>query len=340
MKIIVDAFGGDNAPLEILKGCALALQELDMEILLTGDAKVIRKVAEENGISLERMEIVHAPEVITMEEHAGEIMKSKRGCSMAEGLRRLAAGEGDAFVTAGSTGALVVGATRIVRRLKGIKRPALAPVMPSDTGMFMLIDCGANVECKPENLQQFGLMGSVYMEQVMGVKNPRVGLANIGTEETKGGELQQQALALLKKTPVNFVGNVESRDIPAGVADVVVSDGFTGNIILKLYEGLATVMMKNIKRIFYSNFKTKIGALLIKKDMYSFKKKMDYNEYGGAPLMGISKPVFKSHGSSNANTFRNALRNTYLFVQKDVVGKISDSLASMKLEEDGQDSRE
>ena len=327
MKIIVDAFGGDNAPVEILKGCALALEEFsDLSILLTGSEEVIRKVCAEQNISLDRMEIVDAPQVITMEEHAGEIMRSKRDCSMAQGLRRLAAVE-----TAGSTGALVVGATLIVKRIKGIKRAALAPIMPNDKGFFMLIDCGANVECKAENLQQFGMMGSIYMDKVMGVKNPRVGLVNVGTEETKGGDLQLETFELLKNhTPVNFVGNVEAREIPRNGADVVVTDGFTGNVILKLYEGVAMTMMRNIKRIFLTNLKTKLAAAMVKSNLAGFKKKMDYNEYGGAPLMGISKPVFKSHGSSDANTFRNALRNTYRFVKGDVVSEISSALAQMK----------
>ena len=333
MKIIVDAFGGDNAPLEILKGCSRAVRDLGVSILLTGSEKEIRRVAEENGVPLAGMGIVDAPDVITMEEHAGEIMRSKKDCSMAVGLKLLAEGKGDAFITAGSTGALVVGATRLVKRIKGIKRPALAPCMPNDKGFFMLIDCGANVECKPEYLQQFALMGSIYMERVMGVENPRVGLANVGTEDTKGGPLQHDTFALLKETPVNFIGNIEAREIPMDAADVVVADGFTGNMILKLYEGVAITMMKNLKRIFLSTTKTKIGALLLKDSMASFKKKMDYNEYGGAPLIGIAKPVFKSHGSSDAKTFFNAIRNTYQYVKGDVVGQISSALASMNQEE-------
>ncbi len=330
MRIIVDAFGGDNAPLEILKGCARAVQELGVSILLTGSEQEIRRVADENQLSLAGMGIIDAPDVITMEEHAGEIMRSKKDCSMAVGLRQLAAGKGDAFITAGSTGALVVGATLLVKRIKGIKRPALAPCMPNDKGFFMLIDCGANVECKPENLQQFALMGSIYMNRVMGVENPRVGLVNVGTEDTKGGPLQHETFALLKETPVNFVGNIEARDIPVDAADVVVADGFTGNVILKLYEGVSMTMMKNLKGIFLSTTKRKIGALLLKDGMASLKKKMDYNEYGGAPLMGIAKPVFKSHGSSDAKTFFNAIRNTYQYVQGDVVGQISAALGSIK----------
>ncbi len=214
MKIIVDAFGGDNAPLEILKGCEMAVKELDIDILLTGQEAVIRKVAAENGISLDRMEIAEAPDVITMDDSPKSIMKEKSQCSLAEGLRRLAAGDGDAFVSSGNSGALVFGANMIVKRIRGVKRVAFAPVLPKDEGFFMLIDGGANVECRPEMLQQFGMMGAAYMEHVMGVPNPRVALANVGTEDHKGGELQLESFALLQKSPVNFIGNIEARDIP------------------------------------------------------------------------------------------------------------------------------
>ena len=247
MKIIVDAFGGDNAPLEILKGCQMAVEELDIDILLTGSEKIIRQVAAENNISLNRMEIAEAPDVMTMDDSPKSIMKEKSGCSLAEGLRRLAAGDGDAFVSSGNSGALVFGANMIVKRIKGVKRVAFAPVMPKDDGFFMLIDGGANVECRPEMLQQFGMMGAAYMEHVMGVKNPRVALANVGTEDHKGGELQLEAFQLLKNTPVNFIGNIEARDIPIDAGDVIVCDGFTGNVILKLYEGVALTLMKKIK---------------------------------------------------------------------------------------------
>ena len=272
MKIIVDAFGGDNAPLEILKGCADAVRELDIDILLTGDETIIRRVAEENAISLDRMEIAHTESVITMEDHAGEIMKSKSDSSMALGLKKLATGEGDAFISAGNSGALIVGATLIIKRIKGIKRVAFSPVIPKKEGFFMLIDSGANVDCKPEMLQQFGIMGSIYMNKVMGVKDPRVALANIGTEEHKGGELQHEAFQLLKNAPVNFVGNIEAREIPYDAGDVIVADGFTGNCILKLYEGVAMCMMGLIKDIFTKNLKNKIAASLILPDMKELKK--------------------------------------------------------------------
>ncbi len=330
MKIIVDAFGGDNAPLEILKGCAQAVEELDLDIMLTGREDEIRRVAKENAISLNRMEIIDVPDVITMEEHAGEIMKSKSNCSMAEGLRRLAAGEGDAFISAGNSGALVVGATLIVKRIKGIKRIAFAPIMPKNDGCFMLIDSGANVECKADMLRQFGVMGSIYMQKVMNIKNPRVALANIGTEEHKGGELQHEAFAMLKDSAINFIGNIEARDIPNDAGDVIVADGFTGNIILKTYEGVAMMLLGKLKTIFTKSAVNKLAAAIVLKDVKALKKTIDYNEYGGAPLMGCAKPVFKSHGSAKAKTFYNALRLTKAYVAGGVVNEIASSIADYK----------
>lgn len=330
MKIIVDAFGGDNAPLEILKGCAEAVQELDIDILLTGSEAEIHRVAKENNISLNRMEIADTPVVITMEDHAGEILKSKANSSMALGLKKLAAGEGDAFLSGGNSGALVVGTTMIVKRIKNIKRVAFAPVLPKRKGFFMLIDCGANVECKPEMLRQFGVMGSIYMNKVMEVQNPRVGLANIGTEEHKGGELQHEAYALLKESKLNFVGNIEAREVPDDAAEVVVTDGFTGNMLLKMYEGVSTTMMRMIKEIFTKNGKNKLAASLVLKDMAAMKKTMDYNEYGGAPIMGAAKPVFKTHGSAKAKTVKNALRLTKAYVAGNVVDEITASVAAYK----------
>ncbi len=334
MKIIVDAFGGDNAPLEIIKGCAEATKELDIDIMLAGSEAEIRRVAQENQISLDRIEIADAPDVITMEDAAGDIMKAKSNSSMAVGLKKLAAGEGDAFLSAGNSGALVVGATMIVKRIKGVKRVAFAPVMPKDKGFFMLIDSGANVDCKPEMLRQFGVMASIYVEKVMGVKNPRVGLANVGVEDHKGGELQHAAFALLKDSPVNFIGNIEARDIPYDAADVIVADGFTGNCILKLYEGVAMLMMGKIKEIFKKSAKNMIAASLIMKDLKGLKKEMDYNEYGGAPIMGAAKPVFKAHGSSKAKTIKSALRLTKAYVEGNVVQEIADSIQALKGEGD------
>lgn len=326
MKIIVDAFGGDNAPLEIIKGCSLAVEEYGYNIVLVGPENEIQKVAKENNLSLKNMEIVNADEVITMEDSADSVIKSKKESSMSVGLNLLSTGKGDAFISAGNSGALVVGATMLVKRIKGIKRCAFAPVMPKDDGFFMLIDSGANLDCRPEMLYQFGVMGSIYMEKVMGVNQPRIGLANVGTEEHKGSDLQHETFRLLKDSNLNFIGNIEARDIPIDAADVVVSDGFTGNIILKMYEGVALTLLNKIKDMFKKNIKTKLAASLLLNDMKELKKQVDYNEFGGAPIVGISKPVFKAHGSAKAKAFKNALKLTAAYVENDVVSEITNAL--------------
>lgn len=326
MKIIVDAFGGDNAPLEIIKGCALAVDEYGFNIVLVGPKGKIEDVANKNKISLKNMEIVNADEIITMEDSADTVIKTKKESSMAIGLKLLSKGEGDAFISAGNSGALVVGATLLVKRIKGIKRCAFAPILPKDDGFFMLIDSGANVECRPEMLYQFGVMGSIYMDKVMGINKPRIGLANVGTEEHKGSELQQNTFKLLQDSNLNFIGNIEARDIPIDAADVVVSDGFTGNIILKMYEGVALTLLNKIKGLFNKNLKTKLSAFLVLSDMKELKKQIDYNEFGGAPIIGISKPVFKAHGSAKAKTFKNALKLTASYVENNVISEISTEL--------------
>lgn len=327
MIIIVDAFGGDNAPVEIIKGCELAVKEYEINIKLVGKKSIINKVIEENNICKNNIEIVDAPDVINMDDKPGDIIRSKKDSSMALGLRMLANGEGDAFVSAGNSGALVMGATTIVKRIKGVKRPAFAPIIPKEDGFFMLIDCGANVDCKPNMLKQFAVMGSIYMEKVMKIKKPRVGLANVGTEENKGGDLQKQAFTILKESNnINFIGNIEARDIPVDAADVVVTDGFTGNIILKTYEGVASTLMKKIKEVFSKNIRTKLAASIVYSDFKKMKKELDYNEYGGAPVIGIRAPVFKAHGSSNADTFKNAIKLLISYVDENVVSEISSNL--------------
>lgn len=330
MKIIVDAFGGDNAPLEIIKGSAMAVEEYNLDIVLVGSKEIIEKVAAENNISLKRMEIIDVQQVITMEDAPTDVIKSKKNCTMAEGFKLVASGYGDAFVSAGNSGAMVVGATMYVKRIKGVKRCAFAPVIPNSNGCFMLIDSGANVDCRPEMLTQFGIMGSIYMNKVMNINNPRVGLANVGTEEHKGGELQQEAFLQLKESNLNFVGNLEARDIPLDGAEVVVADGFTGNIILKMYEGVAVMLLGMFKGALTQNLKAKIAASMILPEMRQLKKKIDYNEYGGAPIIGISKPVFKAHGNSKALTFKNAIRLASEYVNKDVVGEITKAFAKDK----------
>lgn len=324
MRVIVDAFGGDNAPLEILKGCAEAEKELGITILLAGNGEIIRKVAAENQIDISNMEIIEAEEVITMEDDATSVVKAKKNSSMAVGMKALAEGKADAFAGAGNSGAMVVGATMIVKRIKGVKRVSFSAVIPKSEGFLMLSDAGANVECRPEMIDQFALMSSVYMKKVMGVENPRVGLANVGTEEHKGGEFQHECYALLKENQdINFVGNIEAREIPYDAADVVVCDGFTGNIIVKLYEGVAMALMSKIKSVFKKNLKTKLAAAAVLPEMKELKKSMDYNEYGGAPILGASKPVFKIHGSAKAKTVVSALKLTKAYAETNIIDDIS-----------------
>lgn len=326
MKIIVDCFGGDNAPSEILKGSALAVKELDVDIVLTGDKEKIEKCARENNISLERMEIEDCPDVITMEDDAKSVLKAKSNSSMAVGFRLLNEGRGDAFVSAGNTGAIAVGATLITKRIKGIIRPAIASVMPSVTTPFVLMDCGANAQCRSEMLCQFALLGSIYMEKIMGVKNPKVALANNGSESTKGTPLQIETYEKLSEGNVNFVGNIEGRAIPFGDADVVVADGFSGNLILKTYEGTAKALMGSIKNIFTRNLRSKLAYLAIKDGIDDLKTQFDYKEYGGAVMLGVKKPVIKSHGSADARTFKNAIRQAVLFLSHDLISTIENQL--------------
>ncbi len=326
MKVIVDGFGGDNAPAEVLKGCALAVKEYGVSLIVTGDVQKLQATARENGVSLENIEFENATQVITMEDEPTDVVKAKGDCSMAVGLKLLKEGRGDAFVSAGNTGALVVGSSTLVGRIKGIKRAALAPMLPTTKGMYMLMDSGANLECRPEMLVQFGIMGSVYMSKIAGIQNPRVGVVNVGTEPTKGTELELAANDLFKLAPVNCIGNVEARELPLGGCEVAVTDGFTGNVILKLTEGLAKGFSSNIKKMLFKNTATKLAALMLKSGLNDFKKSMDYTEYGGAPLMGIAKPVIKAHGSSDANAFKNAIRQAKAFSEQNVIGEIEAGL--------------
>ena len=269
-----------------------------------------------------------------MHDKPTDILKSKRGTSLGLAMDLVANGEADAFVSAGSTGAIMAGATFIVKRIKGIERPAIGTVIPTMTDRkLLLMDAGANAECRPEMLRQFGIMASLYLENVEGLNNPEIGLLNIGTEDTKGGPLQIEAYKLLEESPVNFVGNIEARELPAGVCDAVISDGFTGNVVLKLYEGVASNMMKLIKRTLMSTFRSKIAALLAKKSLYSLKDKMNYDDIGGAPLLGVKKPVIKAHGSSNADAIKNAIRQAKICAENDVAGKISADLQKIAADE-------
>ena len=270
------------------------------------------------------LEIVDARDVISMEEEPKSILKEHKDCSMAVGLRRLAEGEGDAFVSAGSTGALIMGGTFFVKRIRGVSRAALAAIAPTDKGPFMLIDSGANVECRPDMLLQFAHMGSLYMTAVMNQGRPAtVGLLNVGTEDHKGGELQHEAFALLKESGLHFVGNVEARDVPLGVVDVLVADGFSGNVLLKTMEGTADMLMLNLKRVFFSSLKTKLGALLVKGGIGKLKEKVSTASYGGAPLLGLTKPVIKTHGNAKAEAVKHAIRVAAQFAGEGVIEKIT-----------------
>lgn len=340
MRIIVDGFGGDNAPLEVLKGCVRAVGELGVDITVVGNESAIRECAETNGVDISCLALRHAEAVMDVCAEPTKILKECSDTSMAVGLKMLADGEGDAFLSAGSTGALVVGATFIVKRIKGVKRTALATLIPTLKGNCLLLDSGANSDCRPEMLCQFGIMGSAYMSRFMNISEPRVGLANIGAEPSKGRDLEIEAYKLLSDAPINFVGNIEGRDIPTGAADVAVADGFTGNLILKTVEGMGKFFSANLKEMFSSGVGSKIGALLLMKKIKGFKKKTDYTEHGGAPLLGTQKPVIKAHGSSDAKAFYNAVRQAKICVENDLVGGITESICELKSRTDGQEEAE
>lgn len=334
MRVVVDAFGGDNAPFEIIKGASDASIEYETEITLTGNEEKIRQIISDNGLKFHgELKIVNTDDIITMHDDPTSLMKAHSESSMALAFKELAEDRADAFVSAGSTGALVVGGTLMIKRIKGIKRPALAGMIPSPNGHYMLMDMGANAECKPEMLCQFGIMASVYLENVEGRKNPSIGLLNIGTEDSKGGELQKAAYALMKEAPINFAGNIESREMPKGVCDAVITDGFTGNIALKLIEGSAATLFGLIKSALYKNLKNKLAALVVKNDLKAVKKIMDSTEVGGAPLLGVRKTVIKAHGSSDAKALENAVRQAVRFTETGVIDKISASVEALTAKE-------
>ena len=327
MRVVIDAFGGDNAPLEIVKGASLASVEYGCEITLCGNESEINRVISENDLKFfGELKIVHTEDVISMHDDPTSLLKAHKESSMALAFKELSEDRADAFVSAGSTGAVVVGGTLIVKRIKGIKRPALGGMIPSPKGRYMLMDMGANSECRPEMLEQFGIMASAYLKGVEGITNPKIGLLNIGTEDTKGTELQKETYELLKNAPINFVGNIESREMPKGECDAVITDGFTGNIALKLIEGTASTLFKLIKQVLYKNIFNKLAALVIKKDLYSLKSMMDSTEVGGAPLLGVKKPVIKAHGNSDAKALKNAIRQAITFTETKVIDAIAENL--------------
>ncbi len=333
-KIVLDAMGGDNAPAVAIDGAVAALLEVpDLEVTLVGKEEAILSRLEGLSYDKDRLFVVNAREEIEMAESPVKAVRTKTDSSMVVGMRLVAEGKGDAFVTAGSTGATVAGGTLIVRRAKNVLRPALAPVLPSATGSVLLVDCGANVDCKPQFLCQFGIMGSIYMQTVMGVENPRVALINNGAEEEKGDSLTKEAYQLLKKAPINFVGNVEGRDILLGDYDVVVCDGFVGNVLMKFMEGCAKFLMGMLKKELMSSFRTQMGALLSKPAYKRLIKNLDYTEYGGALLLGTNAGVIKTHGSSDANAIKNTVLQAYRFTKSDVAGKIREKLSELEMEQ-------
>ncbi|MDR0530502.1 MAG: phosphate acyltransferase PlsX [Oscillospiraceae bacterium] len=327
MHLIADAFGGDHAPLEVLKGCRRAADKLGVRITLAGSGEKIRACAAQHKISLDAMEILEAPGVFSMEYEPQTILREHKDSSMAVGLRALADGGADAFLSAGSTGALMVGATLIVKRLKGVRRGGIGAVLPSATTPFLLLDSGANAECSAEMLVNFALLGTVYMQSVLGIANPRVALANIGTEPGKGDSLRQEAYPLLAGQPnINFIGNIESREIPFGGCDVVVADGFTGNMILKLYEGMGKMLSGKFKKVFTGSPLGLLGMPFALPGLMGLKKMMDYKEYGGAPILGLNGVVIKAHGSSDAKAFYSAIRQAKQCVEGNMVQKMKENL--------------
>lgn len=333
MKIIVDAMGGDNAPAEIVKGCVDAASKYDIDIILVGKSEAVEAELSKCGYTGKRISVQNATEVIEGEDDPIDAIRRKKDSSMRVGLSMVANGEGDAFVCAGNTGALISGATLIVKRIKGIRRAALAPVVPSAKGNYLLIDSGANAECTSAFLAQFAVMGSVYMKKFMGIKNPRIGLVNIGTEEDKGTDTIREANGLLKKLPINYIGYIEPREIPLGGADVVVCDGFTGNVILKFMEGMASAFGQMMKKAFYKSVFTKLGALMLKDGLAQMKKGMDYKEHGGAPVLGVKAPVIKAHGSSDAKAFSNAIRQAIKLVDCELIANITQGVSEFAAEE-------
>ncbi len=329
IKIAVDAMGGDNAPSEIVKGAVEAVSERpDITVCLTGQEDIIKKELEKYTYKKEQIEIVPASEVIETGEPPVNAIRKKKDSSIVVGMNLVKRGEADGFVSAGSSGAILVGGQVIVGRIKGVERPPLAPLIPTERGFSLLMDCGANVDARPSHLVQFAQMGSIYMEHVMGVKRPRVAIVNIGAEEEKGNALVKETFPLLKECPgINFIGSIEAREIPHGGADVIVCEAFVGNVILKLYEGVGATMISMIKKGMMSSLRSKIGALLIKPALKSTLKSFDASQYGGAPLLGLKGLVVKTHGSSKANEVKNSIIQCIAFKEQAISEKIGQCLS-------------
>lgn len=329
MKIIVDGMGGDHAPKEIVKGSVEAALEYGIDITLTGDGQLLEQELKSLNAPMNRFEIIHTTQVINMEDSPVKAIKGKPDSSMVKAMEMVRKDSDSVLISAGSTGALLAGGLLKVGRIKGIDRPALTALLPFRRKSTLLLDMGANTECKPDNLVQFAIMGTVYMESVVGIKNPTVGLLNIGVEETKGSELYKSAFKLMKETKgINFAGNIESREVPEGVVDILVCDGFTGNIVLKYTEGFAHSIFGMLKETMMKSTRSKLGALLLKPSLVGLKKGLDSNEVGGAPLLGINGGIIKAHGSSNATAIKNAIRQGKLYAENEVLRQIKSILTT------------
>ena len=328
VRVAVDAMGGDNAPGEIVKGAVQAVQaEKDIKVFLVGRQDAVNAELAKYTYDKEKIEVVHAEEVIEMAEPPVNAIRKKKQSSLVIGMNMIKHQEADAIVTAGSTGATLVGGQVLVGRIKGIERPPLAPLVPTERGVSLLIDCGANVDARPSHLVQFAQIGSIYMENIVGIKNPRVAILNIGAEEEKGNQLVKETFPLLKECPgINFIGSIEAREIPHGGADVIVCEAFAGNIVLKLYEGVAATLLSKVKEGLMSSLRSKIGALLIKPALKQTLKSFDASQYGGAPLLGLNGLVVKTHGSAKAIDVKNSILQCVTFKQQDINGKIKEHI--------------
>lgn len=328
IKVAVDAMGGDNAPFEIVKGAVDAVNEnKKVKVYLVGKEDAVKAELAKYTYEKDRVEVVHASEVIETAEPPVMAIRRKKDSSLVKAMTMVKEGVCDAFVSAGSTGATLVGGQLIVGRLKGIERPPLAPMIPTERGASLLIDCGANVDARPSHLVQFAKMGSVYMEHVMGVASPRVAIVNIGAEEDKGNALVKETFPLLKNCPdINFVGNIEARDIPAGDADVIVCEAFVGNVILKMYEGVGGTLIRKVKAGMMTSLRSKIGAVLVKPALKNTLKAFDLEQYGGAPLLGLNGLVVKTHGSSKAVEIKNSILQCITFTEQNINQKIKEKI--------------
>ncbi len=331
MRIILDGMGGDNAPASVVEGAVLASKEIEHKIVIVGKEELIIEELKKYKYDENKIEVVNATEVISNDDAPVRAVRSKKDSSLVKGITMVKKGEGDIFITAGSTGALLAGGLFILGRIQGIDRPALASVYPIiGDKASLLVDAGANADCKPNNLLEFAMMGSIYMEKVIGRENPRVGLVNVGAESAKGSTLTKATYEMLEMSHLNFIGNVEGRDVPMGACDVIVTDGFTGNIILKLTEGLAWNILKVVKHKFTEGVKAKLGAALLIDKLSGLKKEFDYSEYGGAPILGVKGPIVKMHGSSNANAVKNTIIKGIPYVEEGVVDIIQNSVLEIE----------